>query len=418
MNTRRSRYWLFWWALVALIGYTVYLSGAADWSPTMQKHTGLGFTDDVTSPVIALELADDPGEFHSVLGIPAKQARPADSSTELGQHSSSQKDIGQDTDSAQLLLRLDFGFLALYTLALLLLIWHLTTAKILQPTAFAVFLGILPLIIAAADVVENVSALSMLSKVEQALVKAVQEVLDAQKTKPEVTAKVKGVLADAATASPDSPPVWQTLHDKKIILLSGDGKDPAAIETIAKLENIPATVYDAVVDAKTADEKVQTLEASGYILIKGDQPTARSEKLQEAFTTQPTPAPTPAPTTVTAPATPRTNPQGYIMEQVRQACQDVPLHMRRASLTKWGLSGLFFALLGWVLLKRRKRGSTLAAPRVSWCLSGVLMITGALTVLTGTFIWPICIEAGFLFIIAAFVPLFLGGLKLATSRVL
>ncbi|WP_265593586.1 hypothetical protein [Verrucomicrobium sp. BvORR034] len=412
MNTRRSRYWLFWWALVVLICYTVYLSGAANWSPTMKKHTGLGFTDDVTSPVIAMGLADDPGEFHGVLGIPAKQASPSDSSAELGQHSSSQKDIGQDTDSAQKLLRLDFGFLALYTLALLLLIWHLTAAKILQPTAFAVLLASLPLVIAAADVVENVSALSMLGRVEQSLIRAMREVVEAQQDKSDVTARVKDVLANAATRNPDSPPVWQTLHDKKVILLSGDGKDPSAIETIAKLENIPATVYDAVVDAKTADEKVQTLEASGYILIKGDRPTARSEKLQEAFHAQTTPAP------ATAPATPRTNPQGYIMEQVRQACQDVPLHMRQASLAKWGLSGLFFALLGWVLLKRRKRGPTLAAPRVSWCLSGVLMITGALTLLTGTFIWPICIEAGFLFIIAAFVPLFLGGLKLATSRVL
>ncbi|WP_156346468.1 hypothetical protein [Verrucomicrobium spinosum] len=101
--------------------------------PHHEEAHRLGFTDDVTSPVIAMGLADDPGEFHGVLGISAKQASPSGSSAELGQHSSSPKDIGQDTDSAQKLLWLDFGFLALYTLALLLLIWHLTTAKILQP---------------------------------------------------------------------------------------------------------------------------------------------------------------------------------------------------------------------------------------------------------------------------------------------
>jgi len=384
MKTGTSRYWLFWWGLIILMGVSAYLTAAGDWSQSMKMHTGLGFADDVTSPVIALELARDGSEFGDVLGIlpPPRSApgEPAEKKPRLPESSIS--DIQKDVGSVVTTLQRDYAFIPVYTIVFILLAWHLFTIQAVVSRVLMGLLILLPLVAATTDVMENRLALRILEKIKPLLETTGYEAV------PEEKAQIAKVDGEKHLG------IWQKLRSENVIVVSTTGESLDKLFQEAKLENVEPAVLNDLRKSASSKEGLEKLSAAGYSFVK-----------QNLAVPVPPPGIVPEVTLT---------PFEQVMVKLRDACKFPPGYaMRHFSLAKWVVSFALFALLGWCMLKRR--GTAGRSPGTDWCMAGLLMIVGGLTGLTGVFLWPICIESGFLFVLLAMVPLFIGGLRRALS---
>jgi hypothetical protein len=340
---RLSRYWQYWGALVLLLICSIVMIGAANWSHSMKKRMGLGFSDDVVNPITALCLARDVTSFQEVLGIGLD-------GTVAG---APVPDIEKDVNSAIHVLYVDYLFLVLYVLVFWRLAQYFHHFGVIhrKEKALMVVLMTLPLATAVADIAENSLALAVLHPIHNTIEGQARNV-----TPP-------------ALAGIDAAQTWKNLREKSRVLLMPHSEDKITLIKSAGFEGVDTLTLNRMQQEPNFADAKKLLSAV-Y--------TVKEVKVS-------------------------------VIEEIRNACEEPSPMMYFSSKAKWICSSVLIILLGALMI--RPRGAVRRKPGLDWCLGGLLMLTGGVLGLFGTFFHPVCLQPGLLFTVAAFVPLFIGGLR-------
>lgn len=146
------------------------IAAKQNWSHPMQRRIGLGFHDQITSPIIALELARTAEQVQDVIGRSLQtQGQGAEAQAVFTQEVIDQAEtvFRRDRDSAIGIFRWDYGFLVGYSLLSLAVVLRLRTLAALPGSMVACVLFVLVLTTAVLDVAENFFALRMLDNLQE-----------------------------------------------------------------------------------------------------------------------------------------------------------------------------------------------------------------------------------------------------------